>query len=97
MGKGGPSGPSPEVEQGMLQNQSALVKIAQGQAKNAEQLYQLTEPGLATAENFYETLASGDPGAIMRAISPAAQQVNEASVGAKSNIMANAPSGGEKN
>lgn len=97
MGKGAPAGPSPEVEKGMLDNQSALVKIAQGQAKNAEQLYNLTEPGLVTAENFYETLASGDPGAIMRAISPAAQQTSEAAAGAKRNIMDNAPSGGEKN
>lgn len=96
-GKGGGDGLSPEVQQGMLSNQSALVKIAQGQAHNAEQLYNLTEPGLVTAENFYETLSSGDPGAIMRAIAPATQQVSEASAGAKSNIMANAPAGGEKN
>lgn len=96
MGKGG-DGPSPEIESGMLSNQSALVKIAQGQAKNAEQLYNLTEPGLVTAENHYEALASGDPGAIMRAISPQAQQVSEATAGAKSNILANSPAGGEKN
>jgi hypothetical protein len=33
----------------------------------------------------------------MRAISPAAQQVNQASTGAKSNILATDPAGGEKN
>lgn len=97
MGKGNTGSVDPAVQEGMLSNQSALVKIAQGQAHNAEQLYNLTEPGLVTAENFYETLASGDPGAIMRAISPAAQQVSEATAGAKSNILANSPAGGEKN
>lgn len=97
MGKGSSSGVDPAVQQGMLSNQSALVQIAQGQAKNAEQLYQLTEPGLITAEDFYSTLASGDPGAILRAISPGAQQVSEAATGARANIMANEPAGGEKN
>jgi len=33
----------------------------------------------------------------MRAIAPQAQQINQAATGARSNIMANAPAGGEKN
>jgi len=81
----------------MESNQSALVNIAQGQAKNAEQLYQLTEPGLQIAEDKYQALASGDPAAIMQAIAPAAQQTAQATAGAKSNILANSPAGGEKN
>lgn len=98
MGKGGSTpGISPGVQQGLLSNENALVQIAQQQSGNAEQLYKLTEPGLVTAENFYETLASGDPGAIMRAIAPTAQAASSAATGAKSNIMANAPPGGEKN
>jgi hypothetical protein len=81
----------------MLANETALTQIAQGQAANAEQLYKVAEPGFQTAESFYSDLATGDPGAIMRAISPAAQQVNQASAGAKENILATAPAGGEKN
>ena len=93
----GGKGLSDSVQQGMLSNQSALVQIAQQQAANSEQLYGVTEPGLATAENFYQDLATGDPSAIMRAISPAAQQVSSAATGAKQQILQNAPAGGEKN
>jgi hypothetical protein len=81
----------------MLADENALTQIAGQQAQNAEQLYQAAEPGFQTAENYYSALASGDPGAIMRAISPAAQQINQASTGAKANIMATEPAGGEKN
>ena len=95
-GKGSP-GPSPQVSSGLQNAENTLTQIAGQQAGNAEQLYQLTEPGLVQSENFYSTLASGDPGAIMRAIAPTAQAASEASSGAKSNIMANAPAGGEKN
>jgi hypothetical protein len=80
----------------MVQNESALVNIAQGQAQNATQLYGLTEPGLVTAEQQYESLASGDPAAIARVLAPTAQAASSAAAGAKSNIMANAPAGGEK-
>ena len=97
MGKGSSSNLSPQIQSGMLANETALTQIAGQQAQNAEQLYQTAEPGFQTAESYYSALASGDPGAIMHAIGPAAQQVNQASVGAKSNIMATEPSGGEKN
>lgn len=95
MGKS--SGISSDVQQGMLSNETALVGLAQQQSKNAQQLYNLTEPGLATAENFYSTLSTGDPGAIARATAPAVQQITEATNSAKKNIMDNAPAGGEKN
>jgi hypothetical protein len=95
-GKGG-SNMDPEVQKGMLANQTGLEQIAQEQEKNSQQLYNLTEPGLVSSENFYQTLQSGDPGAIMRAIAPTAQASNEAAAGAKANIMANSPAGGEKN
>lgn len=87
----------PAVQSGMLANQTALTGIAEQQAQNAEQLYKTSEPGFQQAEQFYGDLATGDPGAIMHAIAPAAQQINEASTGAKKNILENAPSGGEKN
>lgn len=99
-GKGGGGGSSnldPAVSAGMLANETALTKIAQQQASHGEELFQLTEPGIIASENFYATLQSGDPGAIMRAIAPTAQQTSEATAGAKSNIEANAPAGGEKN
>ena len=80
----------------MLQNQDALVKIAQSQAANSAQLYSAAFPGFQQAENFYGTLSTGDPYAIARAISPAVQQINQATAGAKANILNNAPAGGEK-
>jgi hypothetical protein len=81
----------------MLSNETALTQIAGQQAQNAETLFNISEPGVATAENYYGDLATGDPGAIMKAIAPAAQQINAATTGAKANILANSPAGGEKN
>jgi hypothetical protein len=97
-GKGGSApGVSPAVSSEMQNAEMGLVNLANTQVAQAGQLFNLVEPGLATAENQFETLASGDPGALMRVIAPAAQATNEAATGARSNIMANAPAGGEKN
>lgn len=95
-GKGTGSG-GKQVDSKLMNDADALTSIAQTQEQRATQLYNATEPGLETAESFYNSLASGDPGAIMRAIAPAAQQVSQATAGAKKNILENAPSGGEKN
>lgn len=98
MGKGSSTGQvSPAVSQGMLNNESSLVQIAQQQNQNAQQLYGLTEPGLVQAEDFYQNLQSGDPAAIMKAIAPTAQAASQSAAGAKANIEANSPAGGEKN
>lgn len=94
MGKS--SGLSDSVQQGQLANSNALVALAQQQAGNSQSLFNLTEPGLAKAENFESTLASGDPYAISRAISPAVKQINQSTDSAKKNIIQNAPAGGEK-
>jgi hypothetical protein len=94
-GKGG--GLSDQVQQGMLSNQDALVKIAQGQAANAQDLYGLVRPGMGRAEDFYTQLASGDPSAIMRTIGPAAEQIQQAATGATKSVLETAPAGGEKN
>lgn len=91
------TGVSSSVSQGELANETALTQIAAQQAQNGQSLYNLTEPGLAQSENFYSTIASGDPYAIARAISPETQQINAATTGAITNIQNNAPSGGEKN
>ena len=90
-------GLSPEVQAGELANSTALTQIAQQQAATGQQLFNEVNPGMVSAENFSQTLASGDPYAISRAISPATQQISQATAGAKQNIMQNAPSGGEKN
>jgi hypothetical protein len=99
MGTGGAKGGglSDSTQSAMVSDENALVGIAKAQDAHSQQLYNQTEPGLAQAESFYQSLASGDPGAIMRAIAPGAQQINQATAGAKKNIMENAPSGGEKN
>jgi hypothetical protein len=97
-GKGGNTGQvSPQVQSELASNESALVGIAQSQEQNAQQLYGLTEPGLVQSEDFYQSLASGNPAAIMRAIAPTAQAASQGAAGAKANIMANDPAGGEKN
>ncbi|TMC25264.1 MAG: hypothetical protein E6J32_13720 [Chloroflexi bacterium] len=81
----------------MLKNQNALAQIATSQQQKSEDLFRLTEPGMAQAEDFYSKLASGDPAAIMRAIGPAAGQIEQAATGATKNVMETAPAGGEKN
>ena len=88
---------SPDVEAGLLKNQNALAQIATSQQQKSEDLFRLTEPGMAQAEDFYSKLASGDPAAIMRAIGPAAGQIEQAATGATKNVMETAPAGGEKN
>jgi hypothetical protein len=80
-GNSGNSGPSQAVYQGMLDNSTALTKIAEEQNVNSQQLYSLTEPGLKTAEDFYSTLASGDPAAILRATAPIAQNADHTAAG----------------
>lgn len=96
MGKSN-SGLSPAVQSSMESNDAALVQIAQQQQNQSSQLFQEANPGFQQAEQFYGNLASGDPYAIARSISPATQQIATATAGAKQNIMNNAPSGGEKN
>jgi hypothetical protein len=91
------AGLTPTVTSGLQQNEDALVSIAQSQNQNSQTLFNEANPGFQSAENFYGTLASGDPYAIARAVAPQTQQIAQATAGAKQNIMNNAPSGGEKN
>jgi hypothetical protein len=95
MGKS--QGLSPQVEAGQLANSTALTQIAQAQEQQSQQLFSEANPGFLSAENFYGTLSTGDPTAIARAISPAVQQISQATTGAKEQIINNAPAGGEKN
>lgn len=96
MGKGSPQVPS-EIVAAQTADMNALTSIAQEQEKNSQQLFNLTEPGLGQAENFYQSLATGDPGKIAMAIAPATQQINKATEGSIKNIMQNAPAGGQQN
>lgn len=74
-----------------------MTKLAQQQGANSQQLFQGSFPGFQSAEQFYQSLATGDPYAIARAIAPAAQQINAATTGARNNIINNTPVGGERN
>jgi hypothetical protein len=95
-GKGG-SGMSENYQDAMAANSTALTNLAQQQGANSEKLFNESNPGFEKAESFYSALSSGDPYAISRAIAPAAQQINESTAGAKQNILASDPNGGEKN
>lgn len=95
MGKS--QGLSSGVTSGLNSDANALTQIAQTQSNNSQTLFNQALPGYSAATNFYQTLASGDPYAIARAVAPATQQINQASAGARSNIMNSSPAGGEKN
>jgi hypothetical protein len=95
MGKS--AGLSPQVESSIESNDTALTQIATQQAANSQNLFNESNPGFLSAENFYGALATGSPSAIKTAISPAVQQISDATTSAKANIMNNAPAGGEKN
>jgi hypothetical protein len=88
---GGPSASSEQTQSQLTQQQ-----IATSQQANAEsaQTYATTAPGLSTAENYYQSLASGNPSAIFQSIAPAVGQVNAASQGAVQQIQQNMPRGG---
>ena len=81
----------------LAQNATALTQIAQQQNQKSQTLFDASFPGFQKAEDFYSTLASGDPYAISRATAPATQEITKAAEGAKKNILQNGPAGGEKN
>lgn len=87
---GGPSDSQQKQDQ-YAQSQAAL---AQQQQQQSQQIYSMTEPGLQTAESYFQALASGDPAAIQRAISPATEQIASQYNQAKQNIVQNVPRGG---
>ena len=77
-------------------NADALTALASQQNSQANTLFNESNPGSVAAQNFYQTLASGDSYAISNATAPAAQQIAQATAGAKDNIMNNSPAGGTK-
>jgi len=94
---GGTPAVSGQVENSLLGNESQLLNIANQQNQNSQSLFNLSEPGFATAENFYTNLASGSPSAIQSAIAPAVGQIQQGAQGATQSILNTAPAGGEKN
>lgn len=95
MGKsGGISQETQDAEVNIAQQQTDIAKQAN---TRANQLFGASFPGFQEAEQYYQNLASGDPSAIARAISPAAQQIDQQAEGAKKRIEQDAPRGGVKN
>lgn len=93
--KGGVSNAAAENAQAGLATQlTSLMGQQQGQS---QQLFNLAFPGMQQANQFYSALASGSPNLIAAATAPAAQQVNQATAGAKQNILLTSPAGGERN
>ena len=84
-----------QASQAALANQMA----ATGATETAEgsTLFNMALPGLQKAEDYYGTLASGDPNALARANAPAVQAITKSSDSAKKNIMQDSPRGGERN
>jgi len=97
VGNGDGGNIDPKVQEGMLANQTALTQIAQEVAQRGTDIYDVTAPGLAIAEGKYQRLSSGDPAAIAQVLAPTAAAASESAAGAKANILANEPAGGEKN
>lgn len=95
MGKsGGISDKTQAAEVNIAQQQTDIAKQQEG---NAQQEYNASFPGFQKAENYYQTLSSGDPSAISRAIAPATQQINAQSQGNKERINQDTARGGSKN
>lgn len=72
------------------------IDLAKQSDSRSQQLYNLTEPGIGLAENFYKSLASGDPSKLQQATAPATEQIAKSYQAAKENIMDNTPRGGAK-
>lgn len=90
-------GISPSVQQQEVDIAKQQEGIAQSANQRAGELFKSSFPGFQQAENYYQTLASGDPEAIARAIAPATQQINQQSQAAAQRIEQDSPRGGEKN
>lgn len=98
MGGGkGSSESNTQLENSQVGVANQLTSLLGQQQQNSNTLFNLGLPGLQTAEDQAATLASGDPAAIARLISPQTQNISQATAGAKQNIINNAPAGGAKN
>jgi hypothetical protein len=93
---GGSKGPTQSEQATQGQITQGQLQIEQAQQANSNQLYNLTEPGLASTENFYQTLASGNPQAIQTATAPATQQIAQNYNQTATALSAEMPRGGAR-
>ena len=91
MGDKGPSSSTIDTQKQLTGEQ---VKLAKTQDARAEQLFNLEMPSFKTAMNYYETLASGDPAALARAVAPASNQIALNTAATKQEIRDTLPRGG---
>lgn len=89
---GGPSKKDKQQQRDISQEELATSK--EQRARSAE-IYNLTFPYLKTAGDYYSKIASGDSGAIFRAVAPAAEGVIAGTEAVKNQIRSEAPRGGE--
>ena len=68
--------------------------LAQQQQAASDKTLGVVSPGLQTAENYYASLATGDPTKIMSAIGPAVSQIGSQTQQAKKQITEGTPRGG---
>jgi len=95
MGKsGGISQNVTNAETGLAEQTAASAKQVSAEG---QQEFNTSFPGFQQAENYYQQLATGDPGAISRAIAPAAQQIDAQSTASAQRIEQDSPRGGVKN
>lgn len=92
----GSKGPTQAQQNTQNQLTQEQIGLAQKSDARADKLFNLTEPGLDLAEQFYKSLASGDPTKIQQSTAPATEQIAKSYQAAKENIMDNAPRGGTK-
>ncbi len=90
---GGGSGETQEAERQLSERQIALAERSE---RRGGKLFGLTFPGLEIAEKYYQSLASGDPNEIFRAIAPATEQIHGFSEQARERISTQMPRGGEQ-
>jgi hypothetical protein len=95
MGKGG--GVSQNLQNAEAGTAQQLTATAQQEQQQSGQEFATSFPGFQTAENYYQQLSTGDPGAISRAISPATQQINAQTTANAQRIEQDSPRGGAKN
>lgn len=88
------SGPSQQVTQGQINAANASANLSNTLAGEAQQVYSTTEPGLQTAENYYNLIASGSPQAIQSAIAPSIGAIEQSTNTAKQQAMETLPAGG---
>ena len=93
MGDGG-LGSTQANQQGLSTSQQDLAKQA---ASRSAALFDMSMPGMKTAENYYQSLASGNPTEIFKTIAPATEQLKAQNAGVKQNISDTMPRGGEQN